>query len=87
MSLDRRHLLVAGTAAALTAGAPKAKVANAAATPGDAALNRYLDRVSEHVLRVNPEVATSLGLDTGARAALRSKLSDASMTHIADDRA
>jgi uncharacterized protein (DUF885 family) len=89
MSLDRRHLLTAGAAVALTAAAPKGKgpAAHAAASPGDAALNRYLDAVGEHILAIGPEGATGLGLDVGKRAALKSKLSDASMAHIADDRA
>jgi uncharacterized protein (DUF885 family) len=92
MSLDRRHLLTAGAALALTAAAPKGKDAARAAaahsaSPGDAALNRYFDAVSEHLLQVSPEGATGLGLDVGKRAALKSQLSDASMAHITEDRA
>jgi uncharacterized protein (DUF885 family) len=92
MSLDRRHLLTAGAALALTAAAPKGKdaahaAAHSAASPGDAALNRYFDAVSEHLLQVSPEGATGLGLDVGKRAALKSQLSDASMAHITEDRA
>jgi len=37
-----------------------------------------LDRVAENLLRLFPEGATSLGIDTGARAALRSGLGDRS---------
>jgi uncharacterized protein (DUF885 family) len=99
MSLDRRHLLTAAAAAGLTAAAPKTKGAGpAAAQPGaqagaqaggsgDAALNSYFAEVSEHILAASPEGATGLGLDTGKRAALKSRLSDASMAHIAQDRA
>jgi uncharacterized protein (DUF885 family) len=88
MSLDRRHLLTAAGATALLAAAPAGKPgARAAAAPGDAALNRYFDSVSEDLLKAGPENATALGLDTGARAALKSKLSDASMAHITADRA
>ncbi|MGZ3402257.1 MAG: DUF885 domain-containing protein [Phenylobacterium sp.] len=88
MSLDRRHLLTAGAATALLAASPKTRHgASAAAAPGDAALNRYFDKVSEDLLKTGPEQATSLGLDTGARAALKSQLSDASMAHIVEDRA
>jgi uncharacterized protein (DUF885 family) len=87
MDLDRRHLLAAAGATALTAAASTPTVGAAATAPGDAALNRYFDRVSEHLLQTSPEVATGLGLDTGARAGLKSKFSDASMTHIVDDRA
>jgi uncharacterized protein (DUF885 family) len=88
MSLDRRHLLTAACAAGLTAAAPKiGSAAPATAAPGDAALNRYFDTVSEHILTVSPETATGLGLDTGKRAALKSELGDASMAHITEDRA
>jgi uncharacterized protein (DUF885 family) len=37
-----------------------------------------LDQIAEHLLRLAPESATSLGIDTGARAALRSQLTDRS---------
>jgi uncharacterized protein (DUF885 family) len=37
-----------------------------------------LDQLAENLLRLAPESATSLGIDTGARAALRSQLSDRS---------
>jgi uncharacterized protein (DUF885 family) len=88
MSLDRRHLLTAAGAAALAAAAPKLEGAQAAATsPGDAALNRYFDTVNEHILSASPETATGLGLDTGARAALKSQFADASMARITADRA
>jgi uncharacterized protein (DUF885 family) len=72
----------AGLAATRAGAAPKI-----AAPPGDAAINRYFDEVSEHLLQVGPEFATNLGLDTGARSALKSKLSDASMAHVLADRA
>lgn len=90
MSLDRRHLLAAAAATGFIAAAPKTKGPAhpaAGAAPGDAALNRYFDAVSEHMLTAGPEGATGLGLDTGQRAALKSRLSDASMAHIAEDRA
>jgi uncharacterized protein (DUF885 family) len=86
MSLDRRHLLTAAGSAALAATAPGIAAA-APAAPGDAALNRYFDAVCEELLAAQPEGATSLGLDTGKRAALKSQLSDASMAHVAHDRA
>src|ERR1700756_3651544 len=90
MSLDRRHLLAAAAATGFIAAAPKTKglaQPAAGAAPGDAALNRYFDAVSEHILETGPEGATGLGLDTGKRAALKSRLSDASMAHITEDRA
>jgi len=88
MSLDRRQLLAATAATSLVAASSltRASTQAAATAPGDAALNRYFDTISEHLLAVSPEGATSLGLDKGKRAALKSQLSDASMAHIAADR-
>src|SRR5947207_5724797 len=91
MSLDRRHLLLSAAASGLAAAGPKPKGAGHPAPPGtgaaDAALGRYFDQVSDRYLAASPETATSLGLDTGARAHLKSKLADASMAHIRADRA
>jgi uncharacterized protein (DUF885 family) len=39
---------------------------------------RLLDGVADNLLRLSPEAATSLGIDTGPRAALRSQLADRS---------
>ena len=87
MTLDRRHLLAAAAAAGLTAAAPKPRDPRAVvATPGDAAIGRYFNDLSEHILAKSPETATNLGLDTGARAALKSRLSDATMASISEDR-
>jgi len=44
----------------------------------DATAVALLDEVGDNLLRLSPEVATSLGLDTGARAGLRSQLADRS---------
>ncbi len=44
----------------------------------DADALALLDEIGENYLRFAPESATSLGIDTGARAALRSQLSDRS---------
>jgi uncharacterized protein (DUF885 family) len=49
----------------------------ASSTPDGDAL-KLLDDVAERLLELQPESATSLGIDTGARAALRSKLADRS---------
>ena len=48
------------------------------AQPGDAQALALLDQIAEDLLRLFPETATSLGIDTGARAALRSQLADRS---------
>jgi uncharacterized protein (DUF885 family) len=53
----------------------------------DADAIALLDECAEHLLAVVPESATSLGIDTGNRAALRSQLTDrseAGKKHIAD---
>jgi uncharacterized protein (DUF885 family) len=54
---------------------PSTTVTNANAAADAATL---LDRIAENYLRFAPEGATSLGVDTGARAALRSQLADRS---------
>jgi len=72
--LDRRHFLVASGAAALSlAAAPKA--AFAAAGSGDAELNALFERIFQENVASSPEQATSLGLDKGANAALKHRLS------------
>ena len=52
--------------------------AAAAARNTEADALKMLDEIGEHFLTHFPESATSLGIDTGARAALRSKLADRS---------
>jgi len=47
-------------------------------TLDDADAQALLDEVADNLLRLFPEQATSLGIDTGARAALRSQLADRS---------
>jgi uncharacterized protein (DUF885 family) len=72
--MDRRDFLATGGAAAL--GLPllaSAKAAGAAqAGSGDAALNAAFDRIFDALLVNSPGFATSLGLDKGDKAALRS---------------
>jgi uncharacterized protein (DUF885 family) len=53
-----------------------ASTATGATTDADALA--VLDQIADNLLRLGPEGATSLGIDTGARAALRSQLSDRS---------
>ena len=48
------------------------------ATPDDGDALSLLDRVGDNLLNLYPETATSLGIDTGARASLRSRLADRS---------
>lgn len=79
-SFNRRQFLLgsAATGALLASGcAPMARPG--AAAGGEAARARALyDALFERVLVASPELATSLGLDTGARAGLKSQLADAS---------
>lgn len=78
---SRRDFLAAlsATTATLTlpACAPRPQSASAA-TPG-----ALLDQVAERLLAHGPEGATSLGIDTGARAAMRSRLGDRSNAGVA----
>jgi uncharacterized protein (DUF885 family) len=48
------------------------------ATPDEAAALALLDNVADNLIRLSPEAATSLGIDIGARAVLRSLLADRS---------
>src|SRR5687767_11195549 len=81
-SLSRREAIAAlASAAALplmsACGRDRGTTALAPGTNEGAAL-ALLDGVAENLLRLSPESATSLGIDTGARAALRSQLGDRS---------
>ena len=73
--LDRRQFLATTAAAAIL---PLAQPLFAATGGGEGAKARALyDRIFENTMLVDPGTATSLGLDTGARAALKSRLADA----------
>jgi uncharacterized protein (DUF885 family) len=80
--LDRRSFLASASAAsafALIPEALRAQTATAAsANPADAKLNALFDQVFAKTLQRAPELATSLGMDKGANAALKHKLSDES---------
>jgi uncharacterized protein (DUF885 family) len=70
--LNRRELLASAAAAAAL------PVAANAATPSEQA-NALYAAVVDELMELSPEFATSLGLDTGAKASLRSRLSDRSL--------
>ncbi|WP_188445878.1 DUF885 domain-containing protein [Sphingomonas psychrolutea] len=72
--MDRRQMLAAGGAAALTASLLPAK-AFAAAGAGDAALNAEFERIFQDAVTRSPELATSLGLDKGPLVAAKGMLS------------
>lgn len=69
---DRRSFLAASAGAALVAATP----ALAQAGGEDAKLRTRLDAMFETLVDDSPRFATSLGLDKGARAALKSQLDD-----------
>lgn len=74
--MHRRQFLATASLAAATSALPA--IAHAASGNRDADLRALLDKFFYARLDQSPEQATSLGLDTGARAGLKSKLSDAS---------
>ncbi|HET9336460.1 MAG TPA: DUF885 domain-containing protein [Sphingomicrobium sp.] len=77
LSFSRRQALGALSAGVATiALSPSRALAQAAA--GEAQVTALLDSIGENLLALSPESATSLGLDTGARAHLRAKLADRS---------
>jgi len=70
--------VLASTAASrLLSGCARESAPVARATTEADAL-AMLDQIADNLLRLGPEGATSLGIDTGARAALRSQLTDRS---------
>lgn len=77
MPTDRRQFL-AGTAAAGALGAAPALRAQSSSP-----LSALFDDLVQAQLRRSPELATNLGLDTGANAELRARLSDQSPAAVA----
>lgn len=75
--MNRREALAALAATAALPLLPGCNGTPAPANPEADAL-ALLDSIGENYLRFAPERATTLGIDTGARAALRSQLADRS---------
>ncbi|UAJ09338.1 DUF885 domain-containing protein [Glacieibacterium megasporae] len=75
--IDRRTMLLAGGATVAAAALPQAAWAAVAGDAGDK-LARELDVFADEILALAPEMATGLGVDNGARIALKSELSDIS---------
>ncbi|HEX8389219.1 MAG TPA: DUF885 domain-containing protein, partial [Sphingomonas sp.] len=75
MQPTRRDLLAGGAGALAVSALPSALQAQA---PADARATALIDDVAERLMRVLPENATRLGVDTGARAELKSRLVDKS---------
>ena len=78
--MNRRQALaaLASAAAAPLAFGCTRESSTTTATDQEADTLALLDRIAENLLRLSPEGATSLGIDTGNRAALRSQLADRS---------
>jgi uncharacterized protein (DUF885 family) len=80
-TLKRRELLAAFAAAPALPllGSITQLFAAESSHPADASALELLDACAEHLLALFPETATSLGIDNGGRAALRSRLTDRSL--------
>lgn len=74
--VSRRHTLAALGAGA--AGIAIAGPASALEAPAKTGAEALLDSVADNLLALSPEGATALGIDTGARAAMRGQLGDRS---------
>lgn len=79
----RRTLLLGAASTAALALVPRDLLAQAAPAPTPGPLGPLFDRLVQAQLRRSPEYATNLGLDTGANADLRARLSDQSFAGIA----
>jgi uncharacterized protein (DUF885 family) len=77
MDFARRDLIAVSASAAALSSIPGRAIA-ASVGSADAQASRLLDGITEQWLRDFPEGATSLGIDKGPRAALKSRLTDSS---------
>ena len=71
--MDRRNFIASSGAAALAASLPTHVLAQAGS--GDSALNALFERIFQRVVARSPELASQLGLDKGANASLKGRLS------------
>jgi uncharacterized protein (DUF885 family) len=74
LSFSRRAFLMSSSAAALAGCATTGRNGTSAGPAAEA--RAAYDAIFERMLAASPETATQLGLDTGARAGLKSRLSD-----------
>jgi uncharacterized protein (DUF885 family) len=81
--LDRRTFIASSGAAALAATLPTAALAQSRVGTGDAPLNALFERIFQQQVQRSPEQATSLGLDKGENAGLKSRLSPRSLAERA----
>ena len=78
--MDRRRFLQSTAVAAVAAGyAPLPAFAQDASRAGDAPLDALFDAILADTLDHSPELATSLGMDKGARASAKGRLNDRSL--------
>jgi uncharacterized protein (DUF885 family) len=77
-SLSRRTFLLSSAAIGAAACAPISRTRLASGLGAAAQARALYSRIFEEMLVASPETATRLGLDTGKRAALKSRLADAS---------
>ena len=77
---SRRSFLLSSAALGLSACAPMSRIATASSQGAAAQARSLYDRIFEEMLVASPETATSLGLDKGERAGLKSVLANASPT-------
>jgi uncharacterized protein (DUF885 family) len=77
-TLSRREVLLMALSAAAVSALPAIARAEAKGASADAQFAALLGDFAEEILRLSPSTATALGLDSGARAALKSQLEDAS---------
>ena len=80
--MNRRQFIATSGATAIAAATPRLFAQTATA---DAQFRAMLDQFFYERLESSPESATRLGLDTGARAALRGQLRDTSAAGVAED--
>jgi uncharacterized protein (DUF885 family) len=81
LTFSRRELLLSALSAAAVVTLPRialAQTQSKEALSADARFSSLLADFAEEILRLSPTSATSLGLDSGARLALKSRLPDAS---------
>src|SRR5688572_17055966 len=79
--ISRRDALAALASTALlplTSGCRSEPGEMGPAPTSETDVRALLDELAENLLRLSPESATSLGIDTGARAPLRAQLTDRS---------
>ena len=84
--MDRRTFIASSGAAALAATLPLPLLAQPSGS-GDAALNALFERIFQELVQRSPELATSLGLDKGANAALKGRLTPRTLAERARQQA